>query len=77
MANGDHRVSQVSKLVGVGAWRHSARVLGKFAYTANYVSGAVSAFSIDATNGSLVPVGGAPFAAGAQPTSIAVSETLQ
>jgi len=50
---------------------------GKFAYTANYVSGAVSAFSIDATNGSLVPVGGAPFAAGAQPTSIAVSETLQ
>lgn len=51
---------------------------GKFAYVVNFNSANVSAFTIDATTGGLVPVAGSPFATGTntpvvtQPQSIAV-----
>jgi 6-phosphogluconolactonase len=44
---------------------------GKFAYVANYGSGDVSAYTIDAT-GALTAVTGSPFGAGAAPYSVSV-----
>jgi 6-phosphogluconolactonase (cycloisomerase 2 family) len=45
---------------------------GKFAYVANFSSGDVSAFSIDASTGALTAVSGSPFPAGSGPISISV-----
>ena len=51
---------------------------GQFAFTANQGSylnnyvGTVSAYTIDAHSGALTPVPGSPFAAGLEPTSIAI-----
>lgn len=65
----------VAGSVPVGAVADSA---GRFVFTANqgsYVdnfSGTVSAYAVDAHTGSLTPVLGSPFAAGLEPTSIAV-----
>jgi 6-phosphogluconolactonase (cycloisomerase 2 family) len=45
---------------------------GQFVYAANYNSGDISAYSVDAATGALTPVAGSPFAAGAEPHSIAI-----
>ncbi len=44
-----------------------------FAYVANQSSNDVSAYTITAGTGVLVPVAGSPFAAGASPSSVTVS----
>jgi hypothetical protein len=41
---------------------------------ANFSAGTVSAFAIAAADGSLTPLTGSPFAAGLQPTAIAISD---
>ena len=52
---------------------------GRFVFTANQGSssnnyaGTVSAFTIDANTGALIPVPGSPFAAGQEPTSVATT----
>ena len=53
----------------------SLDLLGKFLYTANFVSNDVSGFSIDTNTGKLSPVPGSPFAVGANPAR-AVVDTL-
>jgi 6-phosphogluconolactonase len=45
---------------------------GQFIYAVNYNSGDVSAYTVDAATGALAPVAGSPFAAGAQPHSMAI-----
>jgi 6-phosphogluconolactonase len=51
---------------------------GRFAYTANQVTNDISAYAIDAANGGLLPVVGAPFAAsGTTPTALAVDPNGQ
>ncbi|MRR16821.1 MAG: hypothetical protein EG826_10240 [Deltaproteobacteria bacterium] len=45
---------------------------GTFAYAANYKTGNVSAFTINAGTGALVPVLGSPFAAGTNPNSATI-----
>jgi 6-phosphogluconolactonase (cycloisomerase 2 family) len=45
---------------------------GQFVYAANYNSGDISAYAVDAATGALAPVAGSPFAAGSQPHSIAI-----
>jgi 6-phosphogluconolactonase len=47
---------------------------GKFVYVANLSAGTVSAFAIAAADSSLTPLTGSPFAAGLQPTAIAISD---
>ena len=42
---------------------------GRFLYVANGGSNTISAYTIDANNGALTPVGGSPFAAGTVPYS--------
>jgi 6-phosphogluconolactonase len=44
---------------------------GQFLYAVNFNSNDVSAYTVDAS-GTLTPVAGSPFAAGAQPHSIAI-----
>jgi 6-phosphogluconolactonase len=52
---------------------------GRFVYTANQgsyltnFSGTVSAYTVDASTGVLTPVPGSPFAAGLEPTSVAIT----
>jgi len=46
--------------------------LGTFAYAANYKTGNVSAFAINAGTGALVAVTGSPFAAGTNPNSATI-----
>ena len=46
--------------------------LGTFAYAANYKTGNISAFVINAGTGALVAVTGSPFAAGTNPNSAAI-----
>jgi 6-phosphogluconolactonase (cycloisomerase 2 family) len=48
---------------------------GRVAYVANAFSNTVSAYSIDATTGTLSPVAGSPFATGSSPFSVAVDPT--
>jgi 6-phosphogluconolactonase len=51
---------------------------GRFAYAANQVSNDISAYAIDAANGVLLPLAGAPFAAsGTTPTALAVDPNGQ
>ena len=50
---------------------------GKFIYTLNTASNSVSAFTINAADGSLSVVPGSPFAGGSLPRSIAVSGRVQ
>jgi 6-phosphogluconolactonase len=44
----------------------------KFAYVANSSSNNISAYTIDAKNGHITPIGGSPFEAGTTPYSVAV-----
>jgi 6-phosphogluconolactonase len=53
----------------------SVDLVGRFLYTANFVSNDVSGFSVDANTGKLSPVPGSPFAVGAAPAR-AVVDTL-
>src|SRR5215510_2985266 len=50
-------------------------VFGQFAYVANQFSNDVSGYTINATTGTLTPIPGSPFAAGAAPSSLAVDPT--
>jgi DNA-binding beta-propeller fold protein YncE len=60
----------------IGPESISVHPSGKFAYVANFgsanVSGSVSAYTIDASTGTLSEIAGSPFAAGTLPVSITV-----
>jgi 6-phosphogluconolactonase (cycloisomerase 2 family) len=45
---------------------------GQFVYAANYNSGDISAYTVDAATGALTAVAGSPFGAGGNPHSIAI-----
>jgi 6-phosphogluconolactonase len=54
-----------------------AVVTGKFIYVANHASNDVSAYTIDFASGALAPVPGAPFGAGAAPTSLSADPSAR
>jgi 6-phosphogluconolactonase (cycloisomerase 2 family) len=47
--------------------------VGKFAYTANYGDGTISAYTIDPTSGALNPVAGGPFGDGTHPAAVSLA----
>jgi 6-phosphogluconolactonase len=52
-----------------------SRTRTKFVYVANQGSNNISAFSLASPTGALTPVAGSPFAAGNQPSSLAIDPT--
>jgi len=62
---------------GAGAFRIAHDASGKFVYVVNVFSNNVSAFTINAADGSLTPAPGSPFAVGVNPRSTAVSGWVQ
>ncbi len=64
-------------MAGTGPQSVTVDPSGGFAYVANQGSHDVSAFSINATIGALTAVAGSPFAAGAVPSSVITTGTIQ
>ena len=58
--------------IGVAVLSLATPVFGQFAYVANQFSNDVSGYTINATTGTLTPIPGSPFAAGAAPSSVVV-----
>lgn len=51
--------------------------VGKFAYTANYVDGTISEYTIDPTNGFLTPIAGSPIHDGTHPAAVSLAPNGQ
>ena len=56
--------NQASIAAGVGTHAFTFDPAGRFAYTANYSDGSVSAYTVNATTGALTAVAGSPFMTG-------------
>ena len=64
---------------GIAPWCVVADTSGQYVYAANALitSSNISAFTMDATTGSLTPVTGSPFPAGSNPFGMAIVKIPQ